>query len=172
MDINDGGNVLQIKGDRRATVEAKSDFQLATERGDAYIWNGEEYTPQAAGDTILCVRNDNAAKDLYITEVELIQGNTRIEIEIHRITTAFTATGTAVVGANLLAGGAAADATAYTDETGNTQGTVVKRTYALAGKIMTYKFEAPLKLRNGQAIGADMKAGEDYAQCSITGYFK
>ncbi|GAG34521.1 unnamed protein product, partial [marine sediment metagenome] len=109
MEIQYGEKILEIGSDKRAKIEAKSDFQLAAERGDAFIWT-RETAAFSALDTLLCVRNDNSAKKLYIEKVVVESSHTSTEIEIHRITAAYTSAGTEVVGTNLLPGGAGADA--------------------------------------------------------------
>ena len=169
--IDDAGNVLQIKADRRATVEAKSDFVLAAERGDAFSWTIESYDYDAV-DTVICVRNDNSAKKLHITKVRVESDATHSEVEIHRVTAAFTAAGTAVTGTNFLAGGATAEATAYADETGNTQGTVIDRFKIHANVETEVDFEGALELGYNQAIGVDLATGGDLVYASIWGYFK
>ena len=171
MDITDGGNTLKIKEDRRATVEAKSDFQLAAEAGDAYIWAIESYDFTAV-DTVLLVRNDNSSKTLHITKVIVESDATLSEVEIHRVTAAFTIAGTAVVGTNLLPGGSAADATAKATETGNTQGTVIERRQSHASTPLIVDFEGAVELNNAQAIGIDLATGGDWVMASIWGYFK
>jgi len=171
MDITDGGNTLKIKEDRRATVEAKSDFQLAAEAGDAYVWT-RETAAFSALDTLLCVRNDNSSKTLHIEKVIVESSHTSTEIEIHRITTAYTNAGTAVVGTNLKPGGSAADATGTADETGNTQGTVIERRILRAYTPLIIDFKGTVELGNAQAIGIDSTLGDDVVYASIWGYFK
>jgi len=170
--IGGSGNRQEVDDEKRALVDARSDFQRAADRGDAFVWAMEDYT-QAATDTILLVRNDNSAKKLHITEVRIAQGNTKIEIEIHRVIAAFTAAGTAVVGVNLNGtSGKTAEATAKADETGNTQGTVVQRIYVYEAKETVLDFKGAFSLGYNQAIGIDMKTGADWCLASITGYFK
>ena len=171
MEITFGGYILEVGSDKRAKVEAKSDFQLAAERGDAFIWT-RETAAFAALDTILCVRNDNSAKKLHIEKVVLESSHASTEIEIHRITAAYTSAGTAVVGTNLLPGGGAAEATGVADETGNTQGTVIERRILRAYTPLIIEFAGTVKLGNAQAIGIDSTLGDDTIYASIWGYFK
>lgn len=171
MEIQYGERVLEIDDDKRAKVDARSDFQRAAENGDAFIWT-RETAAFAALDTLLCVRNDNSAKKLYIEKVAVESSHASTEIEIHRITAAYTNAGTAVVGTNLKPGGAAADATGTADETGNTQGTVIERRILRAYTPLIIEFGGTVELNNAQAIGIDSTLGDDVVYASIWGYFK
>lgn len=171
MEIQYGEKVLEIGSDKRAKIEAKSDFQLAAEAGEAFIWT-RETAAFSALDTLLCVRNDNSSKTLHIEKVIVESSHTATEIEIHRITAAYTSAGTAVVGTNLLPGGAAADASGVADETGNTQGTVIERRLLHANTPLIIDFKGAIELKNAQAIGIDSTLGDDWVYASIWGYFK
>jgi len=171
MQIEFGGIILEIGSDKRAKVEAKSDFLLAAERGDAFIWTRETAVFTAL-DTILCVRNDNPNKALHIEKVILESSHAITEIEMHRITAAYTSAGTVVVGTNLLPGGGAAEASGVADETGNTQGTVIERRVIHASIPVEINFKGSVKLNNAQAFGIDSTLGDDWIYASIWGYFK
>lgn len=172
MDITGFGYTLKIDKTNRALVDARSDFQVAAENGDAFIWVMEQYDYTAV-DTILLVRNDHSTKKLHITEVRVQQGAGEVEAEIHVPTAAFAATGTAVVGTNLnRESNKVAEATAIADETVNTQGTIVQRLHTLNGVEVVLDFKGALKLGHDQAIGIDLATGADWCLASITGYFK
>ena len=171
MEITGDGKTLKIDDERKALVDARTDFQRAAEAGDAYIWT-RETAAFSALDTVLCVRNDNSSKSLYIEKVVVESSHASTEIEIHRITTAYTSAGTAVVGTNLLPGGAAADASGVADETGNTQGTVIERRILRAYTLLVIDFKGTVELGNAQAIGIDSTLGDDVVYASIWGYFK
>lgn len=167
--IGASGNRLEVDDDRRALVDARTDFQRAAEDGDAYTWSIETYDTVAA-DTILAVRNDHSTMKLYITTIEILQDSTT-EVEIHVPTAAYTSAGTSVVGANLnRASNKIAEATAHCKETGNTQGTVVKRVGIKTDPI-TIDMDG-LILGYAQAVGVDFVTGGDFCYMCITGYFK
>lgn len=171
MEVQYGEKVMEVDDEKRAKVDARSDFQKAAAEGDAYIWT-RETAAFSALDTLLCVRNDNSAKTLHITKVVVESSHASTEIEIHRITAAYTSAGTTVTGTNLLLGGAAADATGVSDETGNTQGTVMERRILRAYTPLIIDFEGTVELKNAQAIGIDSTLGDDVVYASIWGYFK
>lgn len=172
MDITGDGRTLEIDEERRAKVDARSDFLKAVDEGDAFVWTIESYDFSAA-DTVLCVRNDNSSKKLHITKVIVESDATKSEVEIHRITAAFTAAGTAVTGVNLNGSSAkTAEATAKATETGNTQGSVVERRQSHANTPLIVDFEGALKLGYDHAVGIDLVTGGDWVMASIWGYFK
>ena len=169
MDITGNGRTLDINEDRAALVDARSDFQKASDKGYAFTWSMETYDTVAA-DTILAVRNDHSTMKLHITTIEILQDSTT-EVEIHVPTAAYTSAGTSVVGACLNRSvNKTAEATAHCKETGNTQGTVVKRvgiktdpiTIDMTGLILGFD----------QAVGVDFVTGGDFCYMCITGYFK
>lgn len=172
MEITEGGKVAKVTDDRSLKVDARTDFQKASDNGDAFIWVMEQYDYTAL-DTALLVRNDHSTKKLHIAEVRVQQGAGEVEVEIHVPTAAFTAAGTAVVGTNLnRESNKIAEATAIADETGNTQGTVIQRLHTLNGAEKVLDFKGALKLGHDQAIGIDLETGADWCLASITGYFK
>lgn len=173
MDIlGASGNRMEVDDQKRALVDARSDFQRASDEGDAFIWVMEMYDYTAV-DTILCVRNDHSTKKLHITEVRVLQGAGEVEVEIHVPTATFTAAGTAVVGTNLnRESGKVAEATAIADETGNTQGTIIQRLFTFNNVEVVLDFKGALKLGHDQALCIDLESGADWCLASITGYFK
>ena len=161
---------MEVDKRGRQMVDAKTGFQKAAERGDAYVWTIESYA-FSASDTLLAIRN-NGTKVLHIEKVFVQTSHASAEIEIHRVTAAYTNAGTAVTGTNLLPGGAAADVDATADETGNTQGTVIERRIAREYALVEVDFKGAVTLNTGQAIGVDTTLGDDVCYVSIWGYFE
>jgi len=170
MNITFGGYTLEIGSDKRAKVDAKSDFEKASDNGYAFTWSIESYDTTAA-DTILAVRNDHSTMELHITAIEIRQDSAEVEVEIHSPIATYTSAGTAVVGACLnRTVNRTAEATAHANETGNTQGTVVKRVSIKAEPIVIDM--TGLTLGYDQAVGVDFATGGDWCYMCITGYFK
>jgi len=170
MDITGDGKTLKIDDDRRAVVDARSDFQRASDDGYAFTWSIESYDTTVA-DTILAVRNDHSTMKLYITTIEIRQDSAEVEVEIHSPTATYTSAGTAVVGACLNRTiNKTAEATAHAKETGNTQGTIVKRV-SIKAEPTTIDMTG-LTLGYDQAVGVDFVTGGDWCYMCITGYFK
>ena len=57
------GNPQEVNKDGRALVDAKTEWQQARDRGDAFIWT-RETAAFTALDTLLCIRNENSEKDM------------------------------------------------------------------------------------------------------------
>ncbi len=172
MDITDGGKTLKIDDERKALVDARSDFQRASDAGNAYSWTIETYDFTAA-DTILAVRNDNSAKKLHIEKIKLQSNAGSSEIEIHTPTASYTSAGTTVTGVCLNRSiNKTAEATGHATETGNTQGTVVERFELFGDTPVTIEFGGTYVLGYDQAACVDCVTGGDTVYCTIIGYFK
>jgi len=172
MDITGDGKVVKVYEDRGLKVDARTDFQRASDDGDAFSWTIETYDFTAA-DTILAVRNDHSTKNLHIEKIKLQSNADATEIEVHVPTASYTSAGTAVVGTNLnRTSNKVAEATAHATETGNTQGTVVERFELFIDKPVVLEFGGALMLGHDQAVGVDCVTGGDTVYCTIIGYFK
>ncbi|KKN58278.1 hypothetical protein LCGC14_0553580 [marine sediment metagenome] len=97
----------------------------ATLNGDAYAWNSVSANIDAT-DVLLTVRNLSQTRPLVINRIYAwVDVPSALDIHIQTSTTAF-ATGTVVTGVNLNSTSSkAADAEAYTDDDGISQGTIV-----------------------------------------------
>ena len=168
-------DALQLQT-RAVSVSAIHEASLS---GQAFSWNAVTYDPDAA-DTALLVRNDSPTKNLVIERV-YFRCDTATAFDIHIVTASFTIAGTlAVTGVCLnKSSPTVADATAYGDETGNTQGDIILTGYAplavnaqattslpqdvnLAGSVI---------LGQNQAIGVDIVTASTAVECTIVGYF-
>ena len=141
----------------------------ALTKGDAYVWTAQDADIDAA-DTMLAVRNDSHTQKLVIDRIELTNGNVATRYEIHKVTAAFTAAGTAATEINLGGTGKKAPVSAYSDETGNTQGTVFAEIGAGVA-VETYVRKVGMVLNEGEAIGVDQVTESTAGACSIYGYF-
>jgi hypothetical protein len=159
-------------------VVTETPWQKACRRGDAYLWQNVS-ADIATGETMILVRNDSSTRLLAIHGIYIGNGNVAATTyDIHYVTTAFTAAGTAVVGVNMNANfGAAVDVTAYADETGNTQGTVLMDYISIvAGKgdfltAANASFLDGLVLAGGTALGIDQITESTAGVGGIYGYF-
>ena len=120
----DNGNVAAVNKfnelHTRATVQ--SDFDFAADRGESYRWSSVTYD-MAANDTILLVKNTGIPK-LHMTKLTLTTDVDTI-VKIHYPTTNVTVAGTTVTGVNINTSSSnVADASAATDETGNSLGDI------------------------------------------------
>ena len=156
-----------------AAVESEFDY-ISETTGEAFIWTVETYN-YAGADTILLVKNIHATKKLHIEKM-FLQGDTETEVEIHVPTTAFTIAGTNIVVGQGLNRTFDLDATAYAsafdDETGNTQGDVIERKRILADIEKEVNFNGALILNTGKSIGIDFVTVGGEAHVSIWGYYK
>ena len=102
-----------------------TEFEDASKSAKAFNWSSGIIDIDA-GDTVLLVKN-TSSEPLKIESVTIWNGSIASEYRVHLPTTEVeTPTGTAVVGTNLKVGdSAAADAIAKSDETTNTEGSVV-----------------------------------------------
>jgi len=164
-DVSSDGELL-VKGDRWAA---------AADRGDAYIFSSQDADIAAAG-TMICLRNDDQDRVLVIDRIMVCNGNVATRYEVHLVTAAYTAAGTAVVGIN--ANPAYADmvngngATCYANETGNTQGSVFLDIGAGVAVVTYGPYELDLKLKAGTAIGIDQVTESTAGAATIFAYFE
>jgi hypothetical protein len=137
---------------------------------NAYSWTNATYNYTAA-DTILAVKNTSATKNLYITKIEASSDATT-NVQVHIITASYTDAGTAVTGVNMNANSTnVADATAYGDETGNTQGNIVAHKVALANTTAEFNFDGALILGRNQAVGVDFVTVGAACYVTIYGFY-
>jgi len=165
------GNPVEVDSDCRILVDAKSEWLLASLKGDAYIWTNE--TAALAGDdTAMSVRNDHSSKNLHIWKVKL-HGIAESQVEIYATTAVYTPTGTAVVGVNLnRTTNKVAEATAIYDDTAVAQGGIVERIRIKADTDYEVDFGGAFILGHDQAIGIDLETANSECHVSVWGYFK
>jgi len=174
----------QLEGRDGTIVEASSDGEIlvkgdrwaaAVDRGDAYIFSSQDADINAT-DTMLCLRNDDQNRVLVIDRIAICNGDAATRYEVHLVTAAYTAAGTAVVGINC--NPAYADmvngngATCYGDETGNTQGSVFLDIGAGVAVVSYGPYPIGLKLRAGTAVGIDQVSESAAGAATIYAYFE
>ena len=166
-DVNDSLQLLT----RAATVSALHEASLS---GQAFAWNAVSADIDT-GDTALLVRNDSSSKKLVIEKL-YVWADVAAAFDVHLVTASFTAAGTAVTGVCLnKASATVASATAYADETGNTQGDIILTLHS--NELATdqfgidYNFDGGVILGENQAIGVDIIGESAAFECTIVGYY-
>jgi len=177
-------------GDSTVTAEVNSDHQLsckgvgvtaiheATLKGDAYSWNAIS-ADLAAEDTALIVCNESKTKLLVIHKC-YIACDLATAVDFH-VGEPGTWAGTAVTGVNLNTSSRnIASATAYADETGNTQGSIILTGTSCVHTVaqestaepVTYYFDDAVILAEHDCFGVDV-IGDIAArfECTIIGYY-
>jgi hypothetical protein len=120
----DNGNVAAVNkfNELHTRATTQDDFSFAADKGEAYRWSSVTYDA-AANDTILLVKNTSTTK-LHMTSLTLTTDVDTIA-KIHFPTTNVTVAGTTVTGVNTNTSSSnVAEASAATDETGNTIGDI------------------------------------------------
>ena len=124
--VNSGGQAVV-----RAVVETALEH-TSQKNENSYVYCAVTYDPSAA-DTILAVRNDSKTDVLHPVKLVINNGATASSFDIHLITAAFTAAGTAITPINLNSkGDVNPEITAIADETGNSQGTLIETVFMAA----------------------------------------
>lgn len=176
MRIEDGkgsGKVAEVDAANRLRTSAAALDEItrvSLDSGSAFIWTSQD-TDIDAADTMLLVRNDSE-KPLIIDGFIITGGNAISRYECHIVTASFTAAGTAIANFNMNTGSAnVANVTAFEDETGNTQGTVI---YDItAGVTITVQVPTPgLVLAQGHSFGIDQVTESTAGNVTIFGHFE
>ena len=175
IQIEDGagtGNRAKVSNTGLLEVEAViiTEFEaISEENGASFIWSSDAVNIDA-NDTVLLVKNTSATA-LHITQIR-ISTSTTSEFTIHMPTTAVTVTGTTVTGVliNTTKTGAA-DASAASNETNNSQGNVIGTAFLLANTTDALDFEGVVLAKN-KSIAVDQVADTALAAVSIYGYYK
>ena len=175
MIIEDGsGNGFKAKVDSDKRVQTKSVVvQTLTDAilegwGFSWVFTGYNYD---AADTVFFLRNDDKDKLLIVDAIELYC-DTATKVQVH-IPANPTAAGTAITGTNLnRSSNRAPEATAKQDETGNTQGTIIKNTYIAANGLLNLLRENEcVVLQQNQCIGVDLVTVGTMAYGQIIGHY-
>lgn len=151
---------------------SESEFEYFSDvKGDAYSWNFLTYDI-AAGDTIGLIKNTSDSKELHIDSIT-ISSDVETVVTVHLPTTEVTPTGTAVVGANLNTRSVKiAPSAAITDETDNTQGTIIFQTeIQAAGSPFTHEYGGALIIGQNRSVGVDIVADAGAFNLTIEGHF-
>jgi hypothetical protein len=160
----DNGNVADVNKFKqlhtRATIE--DDFGFAADKGEAYRWSSVTYN-MTANDTIQLVKNTSTTK-LHMTGLWLSTDVDTIA-KIHYPTTNVTVAGTVVVGVNTNTSSSnVAEASAATDETGNTIGDIFWAHEIYAANGPTFIPLAGSVLAKNKSIAVDF-----VADCGVIG---
>lgn len=176
MRIEDGkgsGKVAEVDAANRLRTSAavlSETHRVSLDSGRAFIWTSQDIDVAAAG-TMLAVRNDGK-EPLIIDGFIITGGNVISRYECHIVTASFTIAGVAVANFNLNTGSAnVADVTAFANESGNTQGTVI---YDItAGITITVQVPTPgLVLAQGHTFAIDQVTESDAGNVTIVGHFE
>lgn len=167
------GKRAEVNSRQQVSARAISEpvlSRVSSKEGLSFIWTSQDLDIDAA-DTLLLVRNDSS-NPLYIDYIILSSGNVATRYEIHVVTASFTIAGTTVTGFCLnTALNKVAEATAASDETGNTQGTVIYDVSLLA----TTTFILPttgLVLGTNISLGIDQVTESTAGNASIIGHYE
>ncbi|MFA5163818.1 MAG: hypothetical protein WC441_04875 [Patescibacteria group bacterium] len=176
--IKDGQGTTEtitINKDGRLLINAVSKTKLneASLKGDSYSWTAVSEDLAAAG-TALCVANQSKTRKLVIDSV-YVWSDVPTQVQVHA-TANYTWAGTEVTGVNLNRTSAnTANAIAYTNESGNTQGSIIitKTTNELATDQFSIKcnLDGAIILDYNQAIAVDLVADSAVFKCTIVGHY-
>lgn len=172
------GQYTEVTDDHRVRIDGVIESMLphcVRHHGCAYSWTMVSYDYDA-GDTVLLVRNDSTTEILYIDYVWVWADCGGTVVVLQHPTATFTIAGTAVTGVNLnTISGAAADATAKGDETGNTQGDIIDVKYQISSAssegVKFLDHDGIVALGYHDALGVDVVTGGDACQCTMHGYY-
>ncbi len=164
--------------DGRARINPRTDFEQALLDGRAFSWAALNKDADAAHDTILGLENNSPTDVLKIHKL-IVSHDAASQIQVFTASAITMAGTTAVVGQNLnRASGRVAQATAYTDETGNTeQGSsypsLVFRDTVVADVVKEILIDGAIVLAENQMVGVDFTtAGTTFANATFIGWFE
>lgn len=164
-DVNSKGQALV-----KATVEPEI-VRVARTTGEAYAWNSQNINI-GTGDCLLAILNTSPNKDLVIDRLIFCAGDVSHRFEVHKITAAYTPSGTAVPGVPLgPRGGAGPSATAKSNEVGINQVAANVFMEVSNATLVTIEVKCGLVLGGGEAIGIDQIGEGAIAACMAFGYF-
>lgn len=176
MIIEDGtgrGFKQKVNKDNQAVVRAVTEQEIehsAAEDGEAYIWTSQNLDIDA-GDTLLLVKNTSELT-LHLSSIFLSAGNVATRYEIHVVTVDITPAGNAVTGFNMNTGsGNVADAVAKSDETANTQGTVIYDINLLANTTFPLPAHGIILTKN-ISIAVDQVTESTSGNVTILGHYE
>lgn len=168
------GNGAAVDDSGRLSVLARSDWQVAMEKGDTFAWTNVSANIVAAA-TILLVANDSPTRNLHITKIMVSSDVGGPQFAVHLPATA-TWAGTAIVGVPLnriLI--KTAPATAKSDESANSKANVIALIHGAADVPVAILGDGTRDiciLGEDDAIAVDAITEPGESQCIILGYFK
>lgn len=168
--IEDGkgtGNKAQVTSENQLVVSAvvATEFEHESEEnGAAYNWS-TDLVNLTGDDTVLLVKNTSDTS-LHIECIKIANGSVASEYTIHLPTTEVTVTGVTVTGTNLNTGSSnVAEASAASNESNNTQGTVIETKFLAVDSNVDISFVGLIIAKN-KSIAVDVV--EDTAESAIT----
>jgi hypothetical protein len=137
--------------------------------GNAYTWCSGIVSGSTAGDTILLLKNTSVGL-LHIDRIDISCLTAEI-FTVHIPSTVVTVTGTTVSGVNLnSSSGNIAEASAASDETDNTQGSVLSVVQLAANSPHTIDVRG-LFLDKNKSLAVDVTTGGINVSCTIYGHY-
>jgi len=151
------------------TMETEISHESETNKR-AYTWS-HSYN-SGAGDTILWLKNTSTTKNLIIEKI-VLSSDTTTHFIVHFPSETATPAGTAVTGVNLnRSSNNTADAVAYGDETGNTQGDVMAQGIILNNTPAIMPIDGSIVLGVGDEVAVDFdSATTALGMVTIRGYY-
>lgn len=175
MEIQDGqgsGAKLGVNNDHQALMfgVVESELAAASRKGDAFFWQNATYDPDA-GDTILLLANESRDRELVIDQL-IIGSDTATVCTIHEPAYP-TLAGTAVTGVNLNRRSTKiAEASAYCDETGNSQANVLSSFYLVAATAKEVDFQGALILGEHDCLAVDFVSAATAGYVCVLGHYR
>ena len=142
------------------------------ENSQAYSWSTDLVDPAAGNATILLLKNTSDTP-LHIDSIYISSGLTPSEYTVHLPTSEVTVGGGATVtGVNLNTAGVpnVADASAQSNETGNSQGDVIETVFLAVDRHITF-LTPGLILGKNKSLGVDAVADVSEASVTIRGHY-
>ena len=175
MYIDDGkgrGTTASVGLDNRLDVSGKMSSRatyVSRDMGQCYSWSAAKNID--ATDTILLVCNNSTTKFLYIEKI-IIGSDAATRFTVH--SPAYpTLAGTVITGTNdNRTSGNVADASAYEDETGNTQANIIHQGMLMASEMVDLTIDGRIILGYHQSIAVDIVTEPTMVTCTIVGYFE
>ena len=174
--IKDGkgtGNTAEVDENNRLQVFAiqESEFEKASEDGNAYAWVTRVIWNTADGDTLLLIKNTNSSARLHIDKM-WVSVSTNAGVIVHLPSSEVTPTGTILIGNNLNAtSNNVANAAAVALDTDNTQGTIIWHTFPEAGESEIVEFDGAIIIGQNQSFAIDLASGTQRSQITVWGHY-
>ncbi len=172
MQINaPDGTPLIIDAFGAQVVAAGMDMitRVAIITGKAYAWTAPSINV-AVGESLLTVRNDSEIDLLIVPYALVTGGNVASVVTIHKVVTAYTdAGGAVIVAAGLGPASPAAPVSARTNESGSAQGNIIAAPILLTET--TLLVPLGVVLAGGEAVSADQVTESTAGGITFYGYF-
>lgn len=158
--------------DNRLDVSARVNsraFYASRDRQECYTWSAAKNID--ATDTILLVCNNSTTRRLFIESIA-VGSDAATRYTIHAPAYP-TLAGSAIVGTNNnRTSGNAADASAYEDETGNSQANILRQGHLPAGAEEIVETDGRIILGYHGCIAVDIVSEPAMATCTIVGWYE